>query len=60
MRRRPGAIDSGRETTTVTSRPAFAQISAIPAPIWPQPTTPTRWMSGVLGTVVVMLSLPSE
>ncbi len=42
---RPISRASPVVSATFTSRPARAHTSAIPAPIWPQPTTPTRSMS---------------
>ena len=42
MRERPAAASSRVDSHTRTSTWARAQTSAIPAPIWPAPTTPTR------------------
>ncbi len=35
---------SGNASTTMTSQPPLAPISAIPAPMTPQPTTPRRFI----------------
>ena len=42
---RPISRASPVVSATMTSRPDRAHTSAMPAPIWPQPTTPTRSMS---------------
>src|SRR4030081_2107018 len=45
MRRRPAFRASRPASTTMTLRPARAQTSAMPEPMSPQPTTPTRSMT---------------
>ena len=42
MRLRPAVIRASVVSNTVTSTPARTETSAIPDPIWPAPTTPTR------------------
>ncbi len=44
---RPISSASPVVSATLTSRPLRAHTSAMPAPIWPQPTTPTRAMSAI-------------
>ncbi len=42
IRDRPASSLAESSSTTPTRRPALAHASAMPDPIWPQPTTPTR------------------
>ena len=44
MRPRPRATTSSSTSRTTTSSPARAHTSAMPEPMSPQPTTPTRSM----------------
>src|SRR2546421_2064841 len=48
MRRRPADNASSVTSVTMTSSPARAHTSAMPEPISPHPTTPTRSMPGIL------------
>ena len=44
-RARPASTSAGVASTTTTSRPLRAHTSAMPEPISPQPSTPTRSIS---------------
>ena len=48
MRERPAATAASLMSQTVTSVPALAATSAIPAPMSPAPTTPTRSMDSLM------------
>ncbi|CFE39416.1 Uncharacterised protein [Mycobacterium tuberculosis] len=47
MRLRPAVINASAGSNTVTSTPARAETSAMPDPICPAPTTPTRWIASL-------------
>ena len=53
---RPRSADSALISWITTSMPARAHTSAMPAPIWPQPTTPTRSISGAVDGVSVVIA----
>ena len=48
MRLRPAVINASVGSNTLTSTPARTATSAIPDPICPAPTTPTRWIAASL------------
>ena len=48
MRERPAETAASLMSQTVTSVPALAATSAIPAPMSPAPTTPTRSMDSLM------------
>ena len=48
MRLRPAVISASVVSNTVTPTPARTATSAIPDPICPAPTTPTRWIAASL------------
>ena len=53
MRLRPADTAASLMSQTVTAHPALAETSAIPAPMSPAPTTPTRSMPSLI--VLVLL-----